>query len=664
MSRERIAALSIFAAALTVRLIYLWCMADSPLFDSPAMDARLHTIWAWSIAESGGLGPEPYFRAPLYPHFMAVFVMLFGQGFDSFLAIRVMQFALGASSCVLLYDLARRIYGFRTGVLAGGMASVYWVFIYYEGELLLPTLINFFNLSAFWCLHRAVTHGRHTGRWLLVSGVVFGLSAITRPNILVVSLFVIAWLVVVFRRERRIGAGLAIAGFAAGLLLPVGMVTLRNYVVGGDFVVIASQAGVNFYIGNNELSDGRTAVVPGTRATWLGGYQDTIRIAESAEGRKLKPSEVSGYWFGRGFEFLADHPGKAATLYAKKLGLLFNAREDSNNQNIYFFANYSVFLGLPIFLGFWLLAPLGFGGILTNARDRWWWLFAGFVVLYLSSFLPFFVTARYRVPALPFLILLAAVFLVRTHELWRDRRMAALARRGLVVAALTTLVFLSARAVEGAAVDAPSDGHFTLGNAYVRKGEFEAALRQFEKSASYHEPYASRSKMQIGSISLLRGKVEKAHAALRDALATNPMLENEVADICFEHGRQGTLDAVLTVHQIARAYRRRGDPDKAIAVLEKAVREDRDDVLAQIELAEILATDAASRSRADQVYRDALARHPRHVGLLQSLVQSCVQWGELDRARRLLVDRLQKIAPDDPSHREALKHVDELRRAR
>ena len=65
MSRERIAALSIFATALAIRLIYLWCQSDSPLFDSPAMDAQFHTFWAWSIVESGGMGPEPFFRAPL-----------------------------------------------------------------------------------------------------------------------------------------------------------------------------------------------------------------------------------------------------------------------------------------------------------------------------------------------------------------------------------------------------------------------------------------------------------------------------------------------------------------------------------------------------------------------------------------------------------------------
>jgi len=48
--------------------------------------------------------------------------------------------------------------------------------------------------------------------------------------------------------------------FAAGLVLPIIPVTLHNALVGHDFVPIASQGGVNFYIGNNPVADGYTAI--------------------------------------------------------------------------------------------------------------------------------------------------------------------------------------------------------------------------------------------------------------------------------------------------------------------------------------------------------------------------------------------------------------------
>ena len=93
-----------------------------------------------------------------------------------------------------------------------------------------------------------------------------------------------------------------------GCLLPIVPVTIRNQVVGDDLVLISSQAGVNFYIGNNPLSDGRTAIVPGTPGGWWEGYHATIERAERATGRDLKPSPVSRYYFGEAFALTADPP--------------------------------------------------------------------------------------------------------------------------------------------------------------------------------------------------------------------------------------------------------------------------------------------------------------------------------------------------------------------
>ena len=43
-------------------------------------------------------------------------------------------------------------------------------------------------------------------------------------------------------------------------------VTVRNYVVDRDLVLISYKSGIAFYIGNNPLSDGMTAIVPGTNS--------------------------------------------------------------------------------------------------------------------------------------------------------------------------------------------------------------------------------------------------------------------------------------------------------------------------------------------------------------------------------------------------------------
>jgi hypothetical protein len=71
-------------------------------------------------------------------------------------------------------------------------------------------------------------------------------------------------------------------------------VLVRNYVVGGDLVPVASQGGLNFYLGNHEGADGRAALAPEFRATWSGGLEDSKRLAEKAEGLRRSPATGMG----------------------------------------------------------------------------------------------------------------------------------------------------------------------------------------------------------------------------------------------------------------------------------------------------------------------------------------------------------------------------------
>ena len=90
-----------------------------------------------------------------------------------------------------------------------------------------------------------------------------GLSAIARPNVLLFGPAIVVWLAIVHRREA-LRALIYVACVTTGCLLVILPITIRNYVVGKDVALIATQGGVNFYIGNNPQADGRTAIVPGT----------------------------------------------------------------------------------------------------------------------------------------------------------------------------------------------------------------------------------------------------------------------------------------------------------------------------------------------------------------------------------------------------------------
>ncbi|MBU1074263.1 glycosyltransferase family 39 protein, partial [bacterium] len=289
-------------AAFALRLVHLWFMRGNPLFEQPIMDAAMHDAWARGILAGTWPGAEPFFRAPLYPYLLAGLYWIFDGARFPVQLVHVAVSALGAGLAALSAD---RLWGRRAGYLAGFLLAALWTSIYFSAELLLVTVPTTLNLLWLWLLLRVGAHPR--ARSLFLVGLILGLSVIARPNILIV-LPVLAWYV--WRALRVRPAGWVM--LAVGLALPIAPVSVSNLVRSGDLVPIASQGGVNFFIGNNPASDGRTAIVPGTRPTWQGGYDDAVAMAERAEGRQLKHSEIDRYFLERGLAFWIEEPAAAA----------------------------------------------------------------------------------------------------------------------------------------------------------------------------------------------------------------------------------------------------------------------------------------------------------------------------------------------------------------
>ena len=196
-----------------------------------------------------------------------------------------------------------------------------------------------------------------------------------------------------------------------------------NAIVGHDRVLISSQSGVNLYIGNNERSDGSSAIVPGTRPDWWGGYYDSIALAEADMGRALKPSEVSAWYTRKSFAFWRDHPSQAMALLGFKLRLFWTDWELGNNHDERFFALEfgPVLRWLPI--GFGWLAPFGLlGFLLATRRVRSLFPLWIFLPVYTVSVVAYFVCARFRVPVLPVLMIFAAYAAVHLVDALRARR--------------------------------------------------------------------------------------------------------------------------------------------------------------------------------------------------------------------------------------------------
>ncbi|HQN00397.1 MAG TPA: glycosyltransferase family 39 protein, partial [Candidatus Hydrogenedentes bacterium] len=115
-----------FAIALGIRIVHqlLVSRADSMYgFLLQGGDNYTYDRWANEIAQQFWLGWDriPFFHGPLYPYFLSLIYLRFGHHHDP---AAWTQRLLGAVSVVLIFYLARRIFGKKAGWLAGLAAAL------------------------------------------------------------------------------------------------------------------------------------------------------------------------------------------------------------------------------------------------------------------------------------------------------------------------------------------------------------------------------------------------------------------------------------------------------------------------------------------------------------------------------------------------------------
>ncbi|MGH8004456.1 MAG: ArnT family glycosyltransferase, partial [Limisphaerales bacterium] len=290
--------LVLFAFALILRLIYLTQIQGNPTFKYPTLDARYHDEWAQAVVDGKLTQPQAFFRAPLYPYLLGLVYYIFGH---NYYAPRIVQYLIGSLGVVLLALLAARLFGKKMGIVTGVVFATYASVIYFEGELLLDFLLIPLDLLIFIFLYKAKENPSSVN-WIL-AGLWLGLSTITRPNILIFVPAVLFWIWYCFHKNTHFQRQLKFAAlFLVGAFLPILPVAIHNYRAEKPLVLIASQGGINFYIGNNPDADGYTSMMPGRLQTnWE--LADIRAMAKTETGRELYSAELSDFWYQKGLDF-------------------------------------------------------------------------------------------------------------------------------------------------------------------------------------------------------------------------------------------------------------------------------------------------------------------------------------------------------------------------
>jgi tetratricopeptide (TPR) repeat protein len=559
--------IGIFILAFLVRFVYLIQIKSSlPFFSAPIMDELYHDTWAQQIASGQWIGGEAFFRAPLYIYLLALTYKIFGHGF--FLP-RLFQIFLGSLGCVLIFLIATKLFNRTVGILSGVIAAFYAMLIFYDGQLLITSLVVFLDLALIGLLILTAEKPRALN-WFLC-GIVLGLSAIARPNILIFVPFILLWMF--FQFKNRLPTKAVLLRWiilCSAVLLVILPVTLRNYIVSKDFVPIAWQAGYNFYLGNNPNASGWSATAPEVDETWWGGYKDAIWLAEEEAGRKLKPSQISDFWFSKGFDFIFSQPLGWLKLVGRKTLYFWKGYEISNNINIYLYKDFSslldVLLGkFIIYFPFGLIGPLSILGLIICLKDfKRYLLLYLFILSYSASVILFFVCARYRMPVIPFLIMFSSFSLWWILQKIKERKIFPLV---ISLSLLAILLVKQNTRLESLVPDKPYEDHHKLGLSYYKLGRLDLAIKEYQTSLEY-SPHFIFSRNNLGLIYAELGKTDLAVEEYKKAILSDPSYEKSYYNLGNVYFAEGDLDQAIEYY--LQAIRADARYEKAFVALGKA----------------------------------------------------------------------------------------------
>jgi Tfp pilus assembly protein PilF len=533
----------IFILACLVRFVYLSQIKSSlPLFYAPSMDELYHDTWARQIAAGSWIGSEPFFKGPLYVYLLALIYKIFGH---NYYLPRFFQIVLGSGSCVLIFWIARKLFNRTVGMLSGIIAVFYALLIFYDGELMGESLTSFLDLVFIYLLASS-TEKWNWKKWLLC-GAIMGFSSLARPNILIFTPLVLVWMYVLFRPKLKAGEIFRRwLYFCLGVGLLILPVTLRNYLVGNDLVLIGWQGGYNFYLGNNPQATGWSVTAAQIDVTWEGGYHDAIQVAQEETGKMLKPSQVSSYWYGKGEDFILSSPWRWTKLMLKKTGYFWKGYEIPNDKNFYLYKDFSSFFNLlltksVLYLPFGLIGPLSILGLVVSIR-KWkrYLLLYLFIFSYTVSVVIFFICSRFRMPVIPFLIMFSSFFM---YWLWEKIKQKDLRSLAMSFSALLLLVIWSNAGRGKIITESQQDAqdHFLLATTYKSLGKTESAIQEYRTALKF-DPRFADAYNNLGIIYGQLGKPTLALEQFQKAIFSQPDFAKALFNLGLVYQQIDSLD--------------------------------------------------------------------------------------------------------------------------
>ena len=423
----------IFAVALAVRLAFVTTRGDDLSFP----DSQDYNSIARNLVAGEGFREEVgkyASRAPGYPLFLAA---CYSAGLQSPKAIYAIQAVADSIACVLLALLGKRLFGEMAGAISGWIAAFYPFFIYFTGMLLAETLF-ILGLVAYILLLARCSDALQTKIKGLIgiavaAGVLAGLLVLLRSSFLLFPFFLLpfwlwqSWKSAIpgrpsaesgknARPTRALAAWAVMIVVMAVVMLPW---VLRNYRLFGHVIPTTLQVGESLYEANSPHADGGPAM-------------DRIDWVKERGGGPMGEYENNEFFKAAALRYVREHPGRFCRLAVEKFKRFWNPVPNYGPYRTPLYLVISLCASVPVFMlalvgivkyaALWLRRPRrSYPSQPANWRvapHRFPLLLAP--IIYQTGLHVVFVgSVRYRIPVMPFVILLAAA---GAEAVWRRHR--------------------------------------------------------------------------------------------------------------------------------------------------------------------------------------------------------------------------------------------------
>jgi 4-amino-4-deoxy-L-arabinose transferase-like glycosyltransferase len=380
--------LSIFGISLIIRVLYVVLMPTTVFGDA----LHYNGVAIGLIEGKGYEGGVGSFNPPGLPFFLAVIYYVFG--YNPQIAC-VFQAIISSLTCVIIYYIGKTVLNKKIGILSALITAFYPIFIIYSSFLMIETLFIFLLcLSIFYLLK---VHEQPTAKNLLISGILLGLTTLTRNVIIIFTPFILIWMLWSSKERKKIF--LRFAAVFVIMMVVVSPWTIRNYKVHHEFVLVSPNDGVNLWMGNNPDANGKPPDYPNNIKY--------LNISNQVQRNNICREKA--------FEFIRKNPSEFLILGAKKFAHFWGFLLPFFNCYLYdYFIHpipswlFMVLAPLTV-LPYALVLPLAIFGIIFYQKwDKKASLLLLLIFYYVILHSVVIASTRYHMPVVPFLIIFAA----------------------------------------------------------------------------------------------------------------------------------------------------------------------------------------------------------------------------------------------------------------